>query len=224
MKIAARKKAIYLRHAGWSYNVIAGRLGVSKSTLSNWLKDTPYTPNDETRRKIKAGPAKSAEIRHAAKVAAIAEAYDSSAREIGMLSKRDLMLLGIGLYIGEGTKMYEMVRVINANPDVIKLAVRWFGEICHVPISNLIMRIHIYPDCDEKTTLRYWSKISGIPLTQFQKTQIDRRTGKKTKKRGTLPYGTAHLSVRSMGNKRHGVMLHRKIIGWIEAIYSKMRA
>ena len=35
-------RAVDLRQKGWSYNVITARLGVSKSTLSHWLRTIPY--------------------------------------------------------------------------------------------------------------------------------------------------------------------------------------
>ena len=41
---------------------------------------------------------------------------------------------------------------------------------------------------------------------------------KKAKKAGKLPYGTAHLSLRSKGNKEHGVFLARRINGWIQEV------
>ena len=42
-----KEKAIELRKAGWSYNTIKEKIGVSKSTLSNWLSRIPFIPNEE---------------------------------------------------------------------------------------------------------------------------------------------------------------------------------
>ncbi len=41
-----KKKAISLRKKGYSYNKIKEELGVSKSTLSSWLKDYPHVSLD----------------------------------------------------------------------------------------------------------------------------------------------------------------------------------
>lgn len=124
-------------------------------------------------------------------------------------------MLGLGIYIGEGAKTYDITRVINADPKIIKFAVRWFEEVCGLPRENLRIRIHLYPDNNIKKCMKFWSDISGIPLQQFQKTYIDLRQNKKMFKRGKLPYGTAHLSVHSNGKKEFGVFLARKINAWM---------
>ena len=51
-----RNEAIKLRKKGHSYNLISLKLNISKSTLSYWLKEVPYTPNKEVLKRIKLGP------------------------------------------------------------------------------------------------------------------------------------------------------------------------
>ena len=65
--------------------------------------------------------------------------------------------------------------------------------------------------------------MTNIPLSQFGKTQIDARENKSNKKKRKLPYGTAHLTIKSIGNRNNGVLLHRRIVGWIAAINRQMR-
>ena len=127
-------------------------------------------------------------------------------------------MLGIGLYIGEGTKTHDIIRVINSDPKIIKLAINWFENACGLKLENFRMRIHLYPDNDLNECLDFWANASGIPLTQFQKTQIDLRKDKKLSKRGKLPYGTAHLSIKSNGAKEFGVFLSRRINGWMKEV------
>ena len=145
-------------------------------------------------------------------------------KELGKLSRRDIWILGMGLYIGEGTKLQETVKVINANPDVIKMAITWLHEVCGVDMENFSIRIHMYPDNDLIKTINYWSKVASIPRRQFKKSYVDRRINKKIGNRGKLPYGTAHLMVKAMGKKEFGVQLHRRIMGWIEATVKQMNA
>jgi hypothetical protein len=125
-------------------------------------------------------------------------------------------MLGIGLYIGEGSKTGTFIRVINADPEIIRFAIRWFKESCGLRQKNFLIRIHAYPDNNIEECIQHWSRITGLPKTQFSKPQIDRRTGKKMGKRGKLPYGTAHLSVKSFGNILHGAFLRRRIDGWMD--------
>lgn len=222
MKKGLREKATQLRKWGWSYNVISTRLGVSKSSLSDWLKEIPYTPNQEVRKRIREGPLKTVILKHRQRLESIRNAKELAMQEFGTLSKRDLFMLGMGLYIGEGAKLYESVRIINSDPRVIQLAIKWFREICGLDIKNFSLAIHMYPDTPQKKTLEFWTKLTGVPLSQFGKTQIDKRLNKSNKKQRKLPYGTAHITIKSCGLSKHGVFLHRKIIGWIEAAYQNL--
>jgi len=216
-----KAEAVSLRKRGYSYNIIAEKLGVSKSSLSGWLKEIPYSPNNRVLQRIKAGPIKSAQRRHNQKVADILEIKSFAKKELGNLSKRDIWLVGIGLYIGEGSKLFESTRIINSDPQVIRLAVRWFKEICGLREENITIAIHIYPDNDIEKCIRYWSKTTGLSKGQFRKTQIDKRKGKSGKKHRKLPFGTAHLSIVAKQNKEAGVMLNRRIMGWIDSVYEQ---
>ncbi len=214
-----KQRAINLRLKGWSYNIIIQRLGVPKSTLCHWLKEVPYKPNAEVRKRIKEGPAKSAEKRSEKRLRSISLIKQQSASELGRLNKRDLWMIGIGLYIGEGTKAYESTQIINSNPHIIKLSMRWFRDICEIPINNFSITLHIYPDISETAAKKYWSKITDIPISQFTKTQTDRRTNKTNYRKRKLPYGTAEITIRACGESKYGVKLHRRIMGWIDVVY-----
>lgn len=207
-------RAIELRRKGYSYNYISGVLRISKSTLSDWLADIPYTPNEETIKKIGKARAASGEAKSKIRRESIFLAQKEARRELGKVSRRDLFMLGLGLYIGEGSKTAEITRFVNSDPTVINLMIRWFTTALGLPRDNLRIRIHLYPDCDEQRSLRYWSKITSIPISQFHKSSFDRRTDKKAAKSGKLLYGTAHLSLNSLGQKRFGVFLFRKIEAW----------
>lgn len=223
MKQGLKDRAIKLRKLGNSYNLIAKELGVSKSTLSSWLKNEPFEPNALVLKRISESIALSSKIKNKQKLENIKQASKDAANGLGKITKRDLLMLGIGLYMGEGSKMYEIIRVINSDPKIIKLSIKWLTDSCGLTTDNFTLAIHIYPDLDKNATLKYWSKQTGIPLNQFGKTQIDLRSDKKSKKKHKLPYGTAHLSVKSNGRKEFGVYLHRKIIGYINHINNSLR-
>lgn len=70
--------------------------------------------------------------------------------------------------------------------------------------------------------MTFWSKTTKIPKSQFGKMKIDKRTEKSKKKKGKLPYGTLHLYVKSCGEKEFGRSLHRKIMGWIYAVFNQI--
>ncbi len=221
--ISTKEKAINYRKKGYSYNMISEKLGLSKSTLSNWLKDIPYKPNKKALLRVSLGQLKSALFKQKQKRKSIAEMKDLARKDLGKLTKRDLWMLGIGLYLGEGSKIYENIRVINSDPDIIILTIRWFQDICNLKKKNFKPSVHIYPDNNEKDTINYWSKITGIPKKQFCKTQIDQRNNKSKKKKRKLPYGTLHLQVKSCGEEKFGKNLHRRIMGWIEVVINQTK-
>jgi len=218
-----KEKAIEYRKRGYSYSMISEKLGLSKSTLSDWLREIPYKPNKKVLRRIKLGQMKSAQFKHDQRMADIKRMKMLAKKELGRLTKRDLWLLGIGLYLGEGTRLEERVRIINSDPEIIKLAIKWFKEICGLTTKNFTIAIHTYPDNNIQETINFWSKVTGIPKRQFGKTQIDKRSNKSSKKRRKLPYGTAHLTVRANGKRGFGVSLHRRIMGWIESVINQIK-
>ncbi len=98
------------------------------------------------------------------------------------MNKQELTLAGVMLYLCEGTKLrkdprYEntfiyAIEFTNTNPEVIAIFVRFLKEILRVPSSKLRGQVFSYPDLEARRLVRYWSKISDIPVVQFQKVII----------------------------------------------------
>ena len=213
-----REEVFRLRKEGNSYNYISQKTGISKGTLSGWLSGVPYTPNKTTIERIGKARAASGRVKAKIKIESIEKAEEEAKKDIGELTKRDLFMLGIGIYIGEGSKTGNAIRVINADPKIIKFIIKWLEETCSLTRENFKIRIHLYPDNNVKHCVKFLSSISGIPVSQFQKTYIDIRKDKKIFKRGKLPYGTAHLSILSRGKKEFGVFLTRRVNAWMREV------
>ena len=203
---------------GYSYGLIGEQLEISKSTLSGWLSSVPYIPNINTKENINFAREKSIATRSKKRMLLYSKIKTDALEEIGLISKRDLFMLGISLYIGEGSKTQKITRIINADPRVINLAIHWFCKICGLKMSNFSLAIHLYPDNDASESLRYWAQKTGVPLNQFGKTQIDRRENKTKIRNNKLAYGTAHLTVKSNGKKEFGVLLFKKIEFWMDVV------
>lgn len=213
-----KQRAIELRAKGMSYSLISEQLGVSKSTLSNWLKDLPYTPNEEVLSRIRRGQGTYGLRRRQIRIDEIAMLKARGISEVGKVSKRDLWMIGLGLWIGEGSKTMEQIRLVNSDPRVVRLFIRWLREICELQDENITIAMHLYPDSDELSSMKYWMNITKLPKKQFRKTQIDRRLDKKRLKIGKTPYGTLHISVASNLNPEKGVRLYRRMMGWISGV------
>jgi transcriptional regulator with XRE-family HTH domain len=215
---STRKDVFKLREKGYSYNLISEKTGISKSTLSGWLARVPYTPNKETLNRIGKARTAAGLHKHQIKISSINKATLEAKKELGSINKRDLFMLGLGIYIGEGIKFGDMVRISNSDPKIIKLSIKWFKEVCGLTDENFVVRLHLYPDNNVSESISYWSKEINIPIKQFQKSSIDIRQGKKSIKKGKLPYGTAHLVVKSLGKPEFGAFLGRKIRAWINEV------
>jgi len=217
-KQSMKNLATELRNQGYSYNLIAEKTGVMKSTLHAWLGNVPYVPNDEVIKRIGKARAASGEFKARQKALSLEEAKKMAKKDIGSINNRDLFMLGLGIYIGEGAKSRDIVRIINSDPRVIKLSIEWLRKKCGLPLENFVVRLHVYPDNNCKECINYWSKEIGIPKNQFQKIHIDMRQNKKASKKGKLPYGTAHVTVKSNGKKEFGSFLGRRIMAWIDEV------
>jgi hypothetical protein len=84
--------------------------------------------------------------------------------------------------------------------------------------ENFALRVHAYPETDREAAERYWLDELGLPKSSLQKTYIDKRKGKDMRKQGVQKHGTAHVTVRSKGNKRFGVALARKIGAYMKLV------
>ena len=212
-----RIRAESLRHQGYSYRMIHEKIGVSKSTLSDWLSRIKFVPNQEVLEKIEKAKLKSALFKQRSKFRDIALRKKEAIREIGRLKPRDIFMLGIGVYIGEGAKSFEQVKIANSDPMIINLALKWLRSCFKLQMRHFCITLHTYPDIDNQEAIRFWSKETGVSVTQFTQTVIDRRDNKSALRHRKLPYGTAHLYIRT-GKKPHigNKSMHRKIMGWIE--------
>lgn len=216
-KSERREKALILRKKGFPYSYISKKTGISKSTLSDWLTEVSYTPNKETIASLgkarAAATERKAQIRQEELVGIRAE----SKKKIGKVNERDLFMFGLGLYLGEGAKTNDIVRMVNSNPDIIHASVQWFLSL-GVTSSQFGPRLHLYPDSNQGESLRFWSELIGVPVSQFQGTYIDKRLNKSKNKKGKLPNGTLHLTIRSGGRKEYGVLFSRMIESWSEEV------
>jgi transcriptional regulator with XRE-family HTH domain len=218
-----RIKAQKLRKAGYSYSIINKKLGVSKSTLSNWLNNIKFFPNKEVISRIGKAKLKSALYKQKLKFADIEKGEKDAIKEVRVLSTRDLFMLGIGLYLGEGTKAIEQIRIVNSDPNIIKLSIRWLKKFLNLDTKNFKITLHGYPDNDVKKDIIFWSEQTQIPIKQFSKSILDRRIKKSAINKRKLPHGTAHLYIKKGDTKLVGVTSsHRKIMGWIKAVVSQI--
>lgn len=212
-----RDLALQLRLKGYSYAEIARRTGLAKSTLSYHLKNVPFTPNSITKRKVMEARQKAVATKKHQKQEVIRDVHKEVLAEIGAVTDRDVIMLGIGLYLGEGTKTAGVVRLVNTDPRALRLFLKWL-YLLGLSDENIGLRVHAYPETDIDLAQKYWLEQLDLPRTTLQKPCIDRRLSGVARKRGKQPNGTAHLTVRSNGQKRFGIRFFRKIGAYFDQV------
>ncbi len=109
--------AIQLCKKGYSYNLIKQHVNVSKSTLSKWLSDIPVMHNKTVKERKRQNNLNAIRYQKEKKKASIQKASELANNDIGTLNDRDLFMLGLGIYIGEGNKSV-VVGVTNSDPKI----------------------------------------------------------------------------------------------------------
>ncbi|MEK7093536.1 MAG: hypothetical protein AAB927_03580 [Patescibacteria group bacterium] len=191
-----RAAARTLRKQGKSYSEIKESLGVSKSTLSGWLRDMPLS--EKRIRELRAlSPRRIERFRETMRKKRdlhLADSYSKAARDIGTLSKRDIFIAGLHLYWGEGTKSAPgRVAIANTDPDVIKAFMRWLHSM-GVSNRRIRARLHLYQDMDVRSETYFWSLWLGLPISQFRKPHIKNTSRAGQSYKGSYGHGTCDLS------------------------------
>ncbi|MCM2339062.1 MAG: helix-turn-helix domain-containing protein [Burkholderiales bacterium] len=190
-----KQKAIVMRQKGMSYSQIEEKIKVSKSTLSEWLRDMPLS--EKRIRELRAdSPIRIERYRNtmkAKKDTRLEEVYKKVSKDINKLSKRDLFLAGLFLYWGEGTKAQNsLVAITNTNPAMVKFFIKWL-ELFGIRSKDLKVKIHLYSDMDTKAGLDFWSKELKIPLSQFYKPYIKKTNLKSITYKNGFGKGTCSV-------------------------------
>ncbi|MCC7500552.1 hypothetical protein IT396_01995 [Candidatus Nomurabacteria bacterium] len=216
-----REKALALREQGLSLNEIVQKLRANKSTVSYWCRDIKLSKLQQeklyARSSIKSLGAllRASEQKRSARIAKVKELTAEGKGAVGKLSSRDRYIAGLALYWSEGYKHKgEEIGFTNSDPRMIVFFIRWIADFYNIDKGRLILRVsinkaHAYRI---KQVESYWSKVTGVPFTQFTKTSLIKSLSKKEYANHSTHYGTLRVKV------RRGTDLRRKILGSIEQL------
>lgn len=215
-----RARARELRRRGLAYNEIAAELGVSKSSISLWLRDIP--------RPERLSAAECAK-RQAAAVAAYWSAERSrraDARQairaaerdaIGPLAERDVIIAGAIAYWCEGTKSKPYRRsgrviFINSDPRLIRFYLR-FLRSAGVKDGQLSFRLSIHESADIRAAHEFWQRVTQADVAQFHRPNIKRHNPNTVRlNTGNSYNGCLRVEVLRSGD------LYQRIEGWCDAV------
>lgn len=219
-----KRKAIFLRKQGFSYSEILKEIPVARSTLSLWLRKVGLSKTQEQKftEKKRLAMLRGAEARRSQRITATERIKSEAIKEVKLLSKRELWLIGISLYWAEGSKEKEShpglgVNFTNSDPFMIKIFLKWLTEICEIKKENVCFEIYIheYKKPEIEKVIKYWCEVTGFSKEYFKNVYYKtNKINSARKNQGSLYYGLVRVKVRASSS------LNRKIAGWIAGINS----
>ena len=235
-----KNKAIELRKKGFSYSEINERIKIPKSTLSFWLKGVKLT--DYQIQKLKDKRQKIARANSEKRVLSIErqaeEIKNSSAKDVGQISKRELWLMGVILYWLKKNKndFKNGVMFSSSNPDEINFFLHWLQEVGSIKGEEITFDIFIkkkkqMTEETLKRIIRYWSDQTGFSKERFVNHIYFQNINKRFKaKNNQNSQNNENNQKHENDNKnskinsflririRSSSMLARQISGWTEGI------
>jgi hypothetical protein len=164
-KLAEREQARRLRQAGLPLAEIAARLAVAKSSVSLWVRDVEFTSRPVPPRGRRRAP-NALQRRRQAEIERLVE--EGRAR-IGRLSEREFLVAGVALYAGEGAKRDGAVKFANSDARMITFYCAWLRRFFEIDETRLRVRLYLHEGLDLDAAVAFWSELTGIPMSQFQK-------------------------------------------------------
>lgn len=209
-----RREAIKLRLSGKSYNEIMTILSVAKSSLSYWLKNYPLTTQQMD---LLAGRYKAKQVENfrntmrSKRERRLKNTYQEQKINLLPLTKRELLIAGLFLYLGEGSKQTPgQIIISNTDPNIVKFVLRWYTDILKIPRYKIKVSLQLYKDMDIDKEAAYWSNLLKIPTSNFWKPYIKNSHTKDIDHSG-FKHGTCGLYYGS-------VPLHENIMMGIKCI------
>ena len=208
-----------LRRKGLSYREILQVISVSKGTMSLWCRDIQLTQKQQRRllEKKQFGQRKgslvAANNKRQARIERTLKIREAARKTVGELNSRDKFFTGIALYAAEGNKSDGKAGFSNSDPKLIKFMMDWFLTFAKVPMEKMRGAIWLHEGLSEKNAKKFWSDLVNLPPNQFHKTYIAKvKNNSKKVRKNIHQYGVFQIRFSDSA-------IHRKIMGWIFAVF-----
>jgi predicted transcriptional regulator len=200
VKTDEQRRARELRAEGRSVKEIQRMLGVSRSSVSLWVRDVALTESQQRALALrsKAGPLIAAKRKAAAARERRREYQDDGRRFVR--ERGASYAAGCMLYWAEGDKCRNSVRIANADPELIACFAAFLREHFCVASERMTLSCNLFADHVERQheIEQYWLDRLGLPPSSLRKSIVNVYSKYSLKKRANkLPYGTGRLAVHS---------------------------
>lgn len=206
---------------GLSLGQIQKITGVPKTTIRDWVVDIALTEKQVldlktlSNKQLQAGRIKAQLANKEKRIKKEKDLLELGKQEIGQLNSKELLIAGVALYWAEGFKNRHESRLgfCNTDPTMIKFYLHWLEKSFSIGKRDLVARLTLNTSYEKKTgeIERYWSELTGIPLSQFTKPFYQKTIWKKQFTTENY-YGVLRIHVKdSLDNLL-------KMRGWIEGL------
>ena len=184
--ILLKNKITRLRKSGYSLSELNIKFGISKGVLSNWLRNISLNKKAEQRllTKIKKGQLVSATNKKEKTRKELEGYFQDSVRNIKELKidKNLAKIICALMYWCEGDKnFHSAVRFTNSDDKLVKTFLNLLRKSFKLNENKFRVCVHLHNYHNTEKQLRFWSKVTNIPLSKFIKPYKKKNTGKRTK-------------------------------------------
>lgn len=182
--------AIKMRMDGHSIRDVEIMLGIPRSTLSGWFRNVKIRLEykRELRKKWRvaliSARKKAVKWHNEQKALRILNAENEARKvfnKINVLNKGVMELALSMLYLGEGFKKTSVTGIGNSDPMILIFFIKTLEKLYDINPENIRCYLHLRADQNPVEMKLYWSKKLKIPINNFGKASIDKRTiGSKT--------------------------------------------
>ncbi len=205
MKTRERLEARRIRvEEQMSLKDIAECLGVSKGSVSLWVRDLPLSKETIEERQL-AGCFKGGKSR-ADDARAIRIQHQQTGRNMAQHQSDPLFMAGCMMHWAEGAKDKNRAKICNTDPHFLRLWLRFIMRFFDVQTEDFRLTINCYLN-NGKTKRQielYWLKQLNLPKSCLKATVIVTKHPMSTgAKKNRHPYGVASVSVHSTKIVQH---------------------
>ena len=215
-KEAARKLRI---EEGLSLNEICQRLSLSKSSVSNWVKDIKLTEDQKSRlvkkyqnsykEGAKVGNTYQRDYYYKKRVE-----YQKEGKKLLSVYKEDSKFVaGLMLFWAEGSKDRYSIIMTNSNIHMLSFFIGFLKKYFKIKKEDIKLSFQFYSNNGKSVhdVKRYWIEGLKLPESCFKRYTIDKRYERAPgRKKGKAPYGIGRIVI-------NNVRIKQAIFGAIQA-------
>ncbi len=187
-----------LRSDGMSVREIERRLGVSRSSVSRWVRDVELTA--EQGEALRLRPRRGRDRFRLRRIE-----YQNAGRATAQC-REPLHAIGCMLFWAEGSRSINYAQIANSDPPLLRLAALFLRQYFDVPDEKFRVACNLFADHAERQyeIEQFWLDELELPRSCLTKSAVNVYSRySKRKRMNKLPYGTCRLTVHDVRIAQH---------------------